>query len=118
MSPSKVRMAWSSGESIRFLDTRIRLLSASTSTWDELTLRLLPSKPRCSLMKTVFLARSVPGSWIFTIGDAVAISTLLLSKPTWLLNDRRGAVCPRLRNRISGQHDAQRWKAGHKLENL
>src|SRR5439155_15778212 len=63
-------------------------------------------------MKTVFLARSVPGSWIFTIGDAVAISNLLLSKSTWLLNDRRNAVCPRLRNCISGQHDAQRWKTG------
>src|SRR5437867_3321185 len=69
-------------------------------------------------MKTVFLARSVPGSWIFTIGDAVAISNLLLSKSTWLLNDRRGAVCPQLPNCISGQHDAERWKPGHKQENL
>ena len=48
---SDLRSSW---ESNRCFETRIRLLSVSTSTCELLTFRVLPSRPSRTLTQTVF----------------------------------------------------------------
>src|SRR5258707_8607407 len=74
-------MSRNSVASRSFFDTRINCLSASTSTLAELTLRVLPSAPRCTLRQTVVWLRSRSGVTIRS-GAKVAMHLSSLSAHT------------------------------------
>src|SRR5207302_381662 len=88
ISPSNRVIAFSSAESTNRFDTRSRSLSASASICVVETFRVFPMVDTRTLIHTVFLATSNPGSAIATVHGtrlllSAAGSVKLLSISTW-----------------------------------
>jgi hypothetical protein len=77
-------MAFNSAESTRCFETRRRSLSASASICEVETFRVLPIVESRTLMQTVFLARSTPGSAIGTENGALLPLTAGYLLSVWL----------------------------------